>query len=497
VKINSGITMKGLFLKEGDEVGLIDTETGKATYDILEDEREYDTGDLEQKVTAPDRNRKIVKEFAKHALAQEKELGHFPKTIFFAVNDLPHVSHSDQLVDMLRDEFGHGDAFVEKITGSPTVDRPLQKIRQFRNRPVPAISVTVDMLTTGVDIPRVENLVFLRPVKSRILFAQMLGRGTRKCDDINKTHFTVFDCFDGTLLDYFRKATDFTAEPPVKPTRTIREIVDDIYDNKDRDYNVRALVKRLRRMEKNISAEGRELVARFVPEGDIGSFAESLPAMISNDWAGTMKVLRSKEFQDLMENYPRAPRTFVVAYTAEDQVVSEYIFRTTDGRELKPEDYLIAFERFVRENPDHIEALSILLNKPSGFRTKELAELRKKLASTPERFTEQNLRRAYHNELADIISIIRHAARGDPLLSTEERVNRAMTNVRVGRQFSPEQEKWLQYIHDHLLSELVVEEPDFRLIPFSRHGGWGKANEVFGGKLAPLLETIDLAMVTV
>ena len=495
VKINSGITMKGLFLKEGEEVGLIDTETGKESYDVLEDEREYDAGDIEQKVTAPDRNRKIVKEFAKYALAQEKELGHFPKTIFFAVNDLPHISHSDNLVNMLRDEFGHGDAFVEKITG--TVDRPLQMIRQFRNRPVPAISVTVDMLTTGVDIPRVENLVLMHPVKSRILFTQMLGRGTRKCDDINKTHFTVFDCFDGTLLEYFRKATDFTAEPPVKRTRTIRQIVDDIYNNKDRDYNVGALVKRLRRIEKDISAEGRELVARFIPEGDIGSFAESLPAMISRDWARTMQILRSREFQELMENYPRAPRTFIVAYTSEDQVVSEYVFRTTDGRQLKPEDYLIAFERFVRENPDHIEALSILLNKPAYFHTKELAELRKKLASTPEKFTEQNLRRAYKNELADIISLIRHAARGDSLLSTEERVNQAMAKVREGRQFTPEQEKWLQYIHDHLLSELVIEEPDFRLIPFSRHGGWDKANEVFEGKLAPLLETIDLAMMTV
>jgi type I restriction enzyme R subunit len=178
-------------------------------------------------------------------------------------------------------------------------------------------------------------------------------------------------------------------------------------------------------------------------------------------------------------------------------VVSEYVFRTTDGRQLKPEDYLIAFERFVRENPDHIEALSILLNKPAYFHTKELAELRKKLASTPEKFTEQNLRRAYKNELADIISLIRHAARGDSLLSTEERVNQAMAKVREGRQFTPEQEKWLQYIHDHLLSELVIEEPDFRLIPFSRHGGWDKANEVFEGKLAPLLETIDLAMMTV
>jgi type I restriction enzyme R subunit len=496
VAVQSDITLRGLFLKEGEEVGIVDTETGKQSFDVLEDEREYDTTDLERKATAPDRNKKIIKEFAKYALAQEKEFGHFPKTLVFAINDMPHISHADQLVDMLRDEFERGDAFVQKITGSPTVDRPLQRIREFRNRPLPAITVTVDMLTTGVDIPKLENLVFLRPVKSRILFAQMLGRGTRKCDEINKTHFTVFDCFNGSLLEYFKKTTDFTAEPPTKPTRSIKEIVDAIYNNEDRAYNVGAIVKRLRRIEKNVSAEGRELFMQFIPEGDIGVFAQSLPTKITRDWAGTMKVLRSQEFQDLMEAYPRAPKTFVVGYEAEDKVASEYIFRTIDGKELKPQDYLIAFERFVKENPDHIEALSILLNKPSHFHTKELTELRKRLDSRPERFTEANLRRAYHSELADIISIIRHAAKGDPLLSADERVDRAIARVKEGRKFSPEQVQWLQYIRDHLVRNLVIDQPDFKYIPFSRHGGWEKANLVFEGKLTPLLETINVAMVT-
>jgi len=498
ISIKSDITMKGMFLKEGEEVGVIDTESGKEKFDVLEDEREYDTSDIEHKATAPDRNRKIVKEFARYARLQEKELGHFPKTLVFAINDLqPRISHADQLVDILRDEFERGDSFVEKITGSPTVDRPLKKIREFRNRPLPAISVTVDMLTTGVDIPKLENLVFLRPVKSRILFTQMLGRGTRKCEELNKTHFTVYDCFNGTLLEYFRKATDFTEEPPTKPTRTVKEIVDAIYNNQDRDYNVRVLAKRLRRIEKNISAEGRDRFLEFVPDGDIGTFAESLPIKVSRDWASTMKVLRNQAFQDLMENYPRAPKTFVVAYEREDIVGSEYLFRTANGKELKPGDYLVAFEHFVRDNPDHIEALSILLNKPSKFHTKELAELRKKLKDRPERFTEENLRRAYQNELADIISIIRHAANGEPLLTAEERVDRAIAKVKTGRKLTTGQEEWLKYIRDHLLRNLVIEHEDFNYIPFSRHGGWQVADKVFEGKLEPLLETINVEMMTI
>jgi type I restriction enzyme R subunit len=178
------------------------------------------------------------------------------------VNDLPHISHADQLVDMLREEFGRGDAFVQKITGSPTVDRPLQRIREFRNRPEPGIAVTVDMLSTGVDIPRLENILFIRPVKSRILFEQMLGRGTRRCDEIHKTHFTLFDV--PGVLEYFRKASAFTADAPSKPARSIREIIEAIHNNQDRDYNVKVLVKCLQRISKSVSAEGREHFAMLL-----------------------------------------------------------------------------------------------------------------------------------------------------------------------------------------------------------------------------------------
>lgn len=492
VRIQSDVTMNGVFLKEGEEVGLKDTETGQLTFDILEDERLFPAEDLEEKLTAPDRNRKIVKEFAKYARAQEAERGTFPKTLVFAVNDLPHISHADQLVEMLREEFGRGDAFVQKITGSPTVDRPLQRIREFRNRPHPGIVVTVDMLSTGVDIPRLEDILFLRPVKSRILFEQMLGRGTRRCDEIHKTHFTVFDVLG--VLEYFQRASAFTVDPPSKPARPIREIIDAIFNNQDRDYNVRVLVKRLHRIAKNVSAEGRVQFAALLSGQDIGDFARSLPERLERNWSETMAVLRDEALLDYLENYLRAPRTFIVADTVEDLVVSEYLFRTADGRDLRPEDYLIAFERFVKENPDRIEAIRVLLNRPADFRTEHLKELREKLAARPERFTEPNLRRAYQNALADIISIVRHAAQGEPLLAAQERVNRAMARVRAGRTFTPEQEGWLELIQAHLVENLVIEKADFSAIPFSRRGAWSPANAAFDGRLEELLNRINEAM---
>ncbi len=164
---------------------------------------------------------------------------------------------------MARDIFGRGEALFKDH--GPTVDRPLQRIREFRNRPNPGIVVSVDMLTTGVDIPDLEFIVFLRPVKSRILFEQMLGRGTRKGENFpDKSHFVVFDCFDGTLLEYFSSTTAITAEPPESDIRTTVQIIDDIWANRDREYNIRCLVKRLQRIDKQMHGDARELFAVFV-----------------------------------------------------------------------------------------------------------------------------------------------------------------------------------------------------------------------------------------
>lgn len=426
VKVSSGIRIQGITLKEGEEVEQVDTDTGAQQLDLLEDERHFEVTDVEREITSPDSNKKIIQEYAKYALEQEKELGRFPKTLIFADNDLPHTSHADQLVDICRDVFGRGDAFVQKITGSPTVDRPLTRIKEFRNRPEPHIVVTVDMLSTGVDIPSLENIIFLRPVKSRILFEQMLGRGTRLCTNFPngqgtppKTHFTVFDCFDGTLLEAFKNSTGITQVPPVNPTRTIDQIIKDINDNVEVDYNTRCLVKRLQRIAKNITAEGREMFAKYITDGDIGAYAKTLSDKLSEDRVGTLKILTDPKFIDLLKNYPRAPKRFIRAIEQEDVVGSEYLFRTTDGRELKPDDYIKQFEKFVKDNPEHIEAISIVLSKPQGWSTDALKELRKSLSTQPERFTESNLRRAYKYPLADIISMVKHAAKDEPLLSAK------------------------------------------------------------------------------
>lgn len=499
VTVKSDVRMKGIFLKEGDQVGIVNPESGAEQLDLLEDERQFDSKEVEEKITSPDSNRKILEEVRKWASEHEQRYGRFPKTLIFAANDLPHTSHADQLVELARDVFGRGHSFVEKITGR--VDRPLQHIREFRNRPTPSIVVTVDLLSTGVDIPDLEGIVFLRPVKSRILFEQMLGRGTRKGEHFpDKSHFVVFDCFDGTLLEYFKKATAITAEPPQRETRTIVAIIEDIWNNRDRDYNIRRLVKRLQRINKEMSGEARDIFAAYIPGGDLGLYASDLPRSLSRDFTGTMTLLRDKKLQDLLINYPRAQRTFLIAYEAQDAVSSSWLIRGIDGKEYKPDDYLSAFARFVRENPEHVEAIRILLKRPKEWSTRALTELRQKLATAPQHFTEDNLRKVhqlhYHKALVDIISMVKHAAdEQQPLYTSEERVKLAIAKFTNGKSFTPEQVQWIERIEAHLTENLTIEQNDFEALPvFSLAGGWARANKVFGGRLPQLISQLNEAV---
>jgi len=497
VKIASDIHINGAFLKEGELVGEIDVETGAEQLDALEDEREFGAAEIERKLTAPDSTKKIIAALKKYTDRHEAEYARFPKTLIFAVNDIPHVSHADEVVRTCKEIFGKGDDFVLKITGSPTVDRPLQKIRQFRNRPEPKIVVTVDMLTTGVDIPAVEMLVFMRMVKSRILWVQMLGRGTRLCKEINKEKFTIFDCFDGSLIEYFKNATDFDVNLG-KETVPLAEIIERIYDNRDREYNSNRLIKRLRRIENAMGAEAREAFARFIPDGDMKAYADGLKENILNNFTETMTLLRNKEFQELLENYPRPKKVFFKGYDIVDTVTDEVAFRVGEEYQ-KPRDYLRLFEEFVRKNPEQIEAIEILLSRPSGWNAGVLDDLRDKLRKS--HFSEKDLQRGhalvYQKPLADIISMVKHASDYDvPILTARERVEKTVARLAEKHVFTQEQKDWLAYIQEHLVENLAISREDFENMPvFERRGGLSRAKRIFGDALDAILKEINESLV--
>jgi type I restriction enzyme R subunit len=499
VKIKSDVLVNGIFLKEGEKVGLKNPETGTELIDALEDEREFDSTEIEKKITSPDSNRKILEEIAKYALGHEQKTGHFPKTLIFAANDISHTSHADQLVNLAREIFGRGDDFVQKITGSPTVDRPLEKIRRFRNRPKPGIAVTVDMLSTGVDIPALEFIVFLRPVKSRILWTQMLGRGTRKCRDIHKEYFTVFDCFNGTLIEYFKNTTNFEFEIGESgETVSIEQIIENIWNNVERDYNTNRLIKRLRRIADTMSAKARQDFSVFIPQGDMDNFAGELRNLLKTNFSGTMELLTNKQFQELLVNYDRAQTPFYVAYENVDSVVSEYVFKYNDTG-LKPADYLNEFAQFIRQNKDKIDALSILFSNPHRWSSQSLNEIRNILKRKS--FDEEQIRKAHevtgHKAMADIISMVKNADNEiNPLLTAEERVDKTIESIISKHNFTQEQLQWIGYIREHLIVNLAIEKDNFDLVPiFDNHGGLGRAKRIFGKDFDAIIDEINSALV--
>jgi type I restriction enzyme R subunit len=252
------------------------------------------------------------------------------------------------------------------------------------------------------------------------------------------------------------------------------------------------LVKRLQRVDKNITAEGRLQFSPFIPDGDIGAFARSLADQLEADLPGTLRALQDPRFQDLMVNYHRPKPVFIIAPMALDTVVSEEAFRTSDGRLLKPDEYLAAFHRFVRDNPEKIEALDILHDRPRDWDTGALDELRKGLARQPEGFNLPDLRRAYHHALADIISMVHNADRGTPLMSAEERADRALHRLLGDRKLTKPQEKWLGLIRRHLIANLAIAREDFGLIEFEQAGAtWNRVDRDFEGTLADMLMALN------
>src|SRR5207245_1925290 len=276
--------------------------------------------------------------------------------------------------------------------------------------------------------------------------------------------------------------------------------IEDIWNKRDRDYNIRCLVKRLHRIDKQMSARAREQFAAFLPDGDVAKYARGLTVALRQDFVAAMKLLRDLSFQDLLENYERARDSFLRAIETEDVVTSEWVMRDGAGKEMKPEDYLAAFSRFVRENRDHIAAIRVLLDRPRDWSGSALTELRMKLTATSPRFAEDQLRKAheiqYHRALVDIISMVKHAADEQaPLLTAPERVERALVKVTAGKKFSPEQQQWIDRIGDHLRVSLSIDASDFDMIPiFSDRGGLRVARRLFGGQLDALLGELNEAI---
>jgi type I restriction enzyme, R subunit len=219
---------------------------------------------------------------------------------------------------------------------------------------------------------------------------------------------------------------------------------------------------------------------------------------IFDSFTSVMELLRNPQFQDLLVNYERTKKIFLVGYEVNDNVSSETLFEANGRYGLKPEDYLIAFSEFIKHKEKEIEAITILLNRPNDWSTKALTELREKLREND--YEEDNLRKAhkivYHKDAVDIISMVKHAAKeSEPLLNREERVERAIQKITANKQLNEEQQKWMGYIREHLKQNMTIDENDFGIVPaLADRGGFRRFKRAFPNDYDKIIRELNYAI---
>lgn len=491
-RITTALSEAGIHFEGGEEVEIIDRTTGQIDLFELPDEisLDYDVADFNKRVYSEAFNRIVCR-----AIATEIPLGKPGKTLIFAARD----AHADDivrlLVEELQEEYGkdavpHG--MVMKITGN--VDKADDLILKFKNDPYPKYVVTVDLLTTGIDVPSICNLVFVRRVKSRILYDQMIGRATRLCPEIGKEHFRIFDA-----VDLYAELQEMTDMRPVvvKPDVSLGQLVTDL-DNaetdEDKSWVAGQVIVRMRAMAKRMDDETRESFERHT--GETAEMAVQRLAAQSG-----------AELQDWLKAYPRVVELLqrrpvnavrdndgVVISTHEDELLRiEEIF----GKNTTPEDYITGFERFVREKMNEVPALIAVTQRPHDLTRKELAELAGLLDE--KNYSEAMLRAAYGKArnadiAAHIIGFVRQAALGDPLIPYATRVDNAILKIEASRPWTQKQKEWLRRIGRALKDKPVADPTLLDQGVFADKGGFKRISQEFDGELDEVLHAFNEAI---
>lgn len=479
---------QGIHWDKGETVDVYNTLTGEIETELLEDEVDIDVSHFNKMVITESFNRVILAELAKYI--DPTGLG---KTLIFAATD----DHADMVVRIFKEELEeiHGpidDNAVMKITGS--IKNPSQAIKLFKNERLPNIVVTVDLLTTGVDVPSIVNLVFLRRVRSRILYEQMLGRATRRFDEIGKDHFSIYDA-----VGIYESLKPYTSMKPVvkSPKVTVKKLVEELKQLEDKDQQ--------KQHKEELIAKVQRKKQRWMDK-EHEDFKVLSGGKTINEFVQWMKKADPK---DVIEKLSSNPNILHYLDENRERPVYQYISTHEDevkevtrgyGNAEKPEDYLQSFSQFIKENMNLIPALQIVCTRPKDLTRDQLRELR--IALDQKGFTEKSLQTAWRdtkNEdiAADIIGFIRQQALGDPLIDHEERIKKAMKKIYSMKSWPKVQKSWLERIEKQLLKESVLgpdPEQAFNVEPFKSRGGYKRLNKIFDGQLDEIVRKINYAL---
>jgi type I restriction enzyme R subunit len=505
IRYETLLTQQGINFAKGEQVESVNMQTGEVQSAELDDELNFEVDAFNRRVLNENFNRVICEQ-----LAQELDPFGDEKTMIFCATDL----HADMVKRLLDDAFKamyngeYNQAAVEKITGQS--DKVDQLIRRYKNERYPNIAITVDLLTTGIDVPKICNLVFMRRVKSRILYEQMIGRATRRCDDIGKTVFRIYDPVD----IYAALADVNTMKPLVRdPNITLEQLTNELTDPEQLERAMNApgempdqsqadvvlsqlsqKVMRVLRKAENKSENSPQLKQKLSELQDLwGVEPKSLhkhlhdlgPAKAAefiNRHSGLVHQL------DEVKHLIGSDRQPVISHH-EDEIRE----RTQSyGEHQRPEDYLDSFNAFIKEQVNQSAALSAIVNRPRDLTREQLKEVKILLDSAG--YSEAKLQTAYRNQTnqdiaASIIGHIRRAALGEALIPFEQRVAQAMQRIYQSHNWMPAQRKWLERLAKQLVHEVIIDY-EFVNNRFSEQGGAKQLNNALNGQLDTVLEEL-------
>ncbi len=492
---------------------------------------------LDRDIVNPSQIRTVIRTFKENLFTvlfpNRKEV---PKTLIFAKTD----SHADDIIQIVREEFGEGNDFCKKITYS--AEKPETVLSAFRNDYYPRIAVTVDMIATGTDVKPIECLIFMRDVRSRNYFEQMKGRGTRtlSVDDLqkvtpsateNKDHFVIVDAVGVTKS----KKSD-TRPLERKPTISLKELMMNVALGAKDEDTLTSLANRIIRLNAQMTPSERKMFERTVRES-----ADRLSENLLN--AFDVDVIEEKAKRDSCTENPteeqlNAAKTELIKAAVEplhdpekrdfienvrrshDQIIDNInldhvIYAGFDShREEKADAMIKSFREFIEENKNEIIALRIIYDQAYKDRPmvieglKALYEKLKAKGITLERLWEsyavkkpERVKTGTMAQLTDLISIIRfEMGYTENLLPFADRVNYNFMQWTLRKNagavhFSEEQMEWLRLIKEHIITSLSIEPSDLDLTPFDRRGGLAAFYDAFGDEYEEILNEMNKELV--
>ncbi len=484
IRIVTQLAEDGMHWRAGEQMTLYDPGAGTLDSATLPDDVDLEIESYNRRVVTENFNRVVCNELAKHIDPSLEG-----KTLIFCATD----GHADIVVRLLKAALAERyeeveDNAVLKITGAS--DKPLALIRRFKNEVNPRIAVTVDLLTTGIDVPAIANIVFLRRVRSRILYEQMLGRATRRCDEIGKETFRIFDAVDLYAgLEAVSTMKPVVADPKV----SFAQLVEELVAAKTPDVaqavldQLMAKLQSKRRRIKGDAAEEFETAAGMTPRELLAQLKGDTPQAAAA-WFGAHGPVVA-----LLDRATGSGARLIVSdhEDALRRVERGY------GQGEKPKDYLESFAGYLRDNLNLVPALLVVTQRPRELTRAQLKELRLVLDGAG--YTEAALQTAWRETTnqdiaASIIGFIRRATLGDALVPYGERVERALKTVLGSGTFTDPQRKWLARIGQQLRVETIVDREALDRGQFRTAGGFSRINKAFDGKLEAVLGDLHEAL---